>query len=33
LIMKPFAALGTTSGMNFFRVFKQVGAKNWKPVY
>lgn len=31
--MKPRATLGTTSGMNFFLVLKQVGATNWKPVY
>lgn len=33
LIMKPMATLGTTSGMCFFLVMKQIGATNWKPVY
>lgn len=31
--MRPRATLGTTSGMNFFLVMKQIGATNWKPVY
>lgn len=33
LVMKPRATLGTTSGMCFFLVLKQIGATSWKPVY
>lgn len=31
--IKIKATFGTTAGMNFFLVMKQVGPTNWKPVY
>ena len=33
VVMKVKATFGSTTGMNFFLVMKQVGPTNWKPVY